>query len=141
MFDSTLLQTSLAGVPAFLLYFSGGVAFLALFAFVYTRITAHDEVHLLRGGNKAAVLALLGALGGFALPLSKAIAQSGFFLDFVAWAGIAFVVQIGAYFAARAVMPNATARIEADDVAAGVWVGGLALTVGVLNAASMTYTP
>lgn len=141
MQPTSLLQASLAGVPAFLLYFAGGLAFLAVFAFVYTRVTTHDEVRLIRSGNTAAVPALLGALGGFALPLSKAIAQSGFFLDFVVWAALAFVVQIAAYYVARAVMPDATTRIESGDISAGVWVGGVALTLGTLNAASMTYTP
>jgi putative membrane protein len=137
-----MLHAYLGGLPAFLLYFVGGICFLALFAFVYSRVTQHDEIALLRGGtNQAAAPALIGALIGFALPLSKSIAQSANFLDFVVWSVIAFAVQILAYFAARAVMPDLTKRIEANDMWAGVWVGGAAIVFGMINSASMTYTP
>lgn len=137
-----MLHAYLGGVPAFLLYFAGGVGFLALFGVIYSRVTEHDELVLLRGGtNQAAAPAFLGALVGFALPLSKSIAQSGNFLDFAIWATLALVVQVLAYYVARALMPDLTKRIENNDMWAGVWVGGAAVVFGMINSASMTYTP
>ena len=134
-----MLQAYLSGVPAFFAYFVGGLVFVALFSAIYWKITAHDEVKLIRAGNAAAVVGHLGALFGFAIPLSKAIAQSGNLLDFAIWAAIALVVQVTAYWVSRLGMPSLTSRIEAGEMAAGLWVGGIALVFGMLNSASMTY--
>ena len=45
------ILSSLIGIPNFLLYMVVGAALLALFLYVYTRITPHDEFALIRQGN------------------------------------------------------------------------------------------
>ena len=59
------MTISMAGLRAFLLYFCVGFALIAGFAAVYMRLTAHDEIALIRGGNLSAALAFGGNLIGF----------------------------------------------------------------------------
>lgn len=132
-------QAYLGGIPAFTTYFLGALAYMAAFGAIYTAVTRHKEVELIRQGNLAAAAALLGALGGFALPLSKSVAQSANLVDFAIWATVALVVQLGAYALACALARDVTRKINEGQVATGLWLGGTALIFGVLNAASMTY--
>jgi len=134
-----MLSGYLGGLPAFLTYFAVALAFLVAFGAVYSRITPHHEFTLIRQGNAAAVPAFLGALLGFALPLASAIAHSVNLVDFVLWALIAMVVQVLAFFVARLAMPDVSHQIMDGRVAAGAWLGGIALVFGVVNAACMTY--
>src|SRR4051794_14427253 len=54
---SMILQ-SLAGLPAFLVYFCTALVAVAAYLFVYTRVTPHDEFLLIRENNPAAAIAL-----------------------------------------------------------------------------------
>ena len=128
-----------AGLPAFLGYFAIGLAAYGVFALVYTTITPHREVELIRAGNMAAVTAFLGAILGFSLPLASAAANSVSIIDYIIWAVIGILAQIMAYYIANFTLKNLHEKITAGDVTAGIWGGGIALAVGILNAACMTY--
>lgn len=128
-----------AGLPLFLAYFLFGLVMLTAFAAAYALVTPHRELTLIRSGNGAAVLAYLGALLGFSLPLASAAANSVSLVDFLIWAVIGLVIQIGAFFVARATLDDLSGRITEGEMAAGGWAGGIALAVGLLNAACMTY--
>lgn len=130
---------SLAGLPAFLSYFVVGLAAFGIFTLVYARLTPQREAQLIREGNLAAVTAFLGALVGFSLPLASAAANSVSILDYAVWAFVGILVQVLAYFIANATMTGLHEKITAGNVAAGLWGGGLALIIGILNAACMTY--
>ena len=128
-----------AGLPAFLGYFAIGLVAYGAFSVIYTRLTPHREAALIREGNLAAVTAFLGALIGFSLPLASAAAQSVSVVDFIIWAIIGIIAQVLAFYIANLTMKNLHDKITAGDVAAGIWGGGIALAVGILNAACMTY--
>ncbi|MCB8838401.1 DUF350 domain-containing protein [Aurantimonas sp. VKM B-3413] len=128
-----------SGLPAFLAYFILGLILYAVFAFVYAAITPHKEFALIREGNIAGVTAFAGTVLGFSLPLASAAANSVSIVDFVIWAVIGAIAQLLAFFAASAMMPGLADRITKGEVAAGVWGAGVALAVGILNAACMTY--
>ena len=128
-----------AGLPAFLAYFVSGLAVLAAFGATYIAVTPHRELTLIKGGNGAAVIGFLGAILGFSLPLASAAANSVSIVDFVLWAVIGAVVQIAAFFVASATMDHLPRRITDGEIPAGAWAGGIALAVGILNAACMTY--
>ncbi len=51
---------------------------------------------------------------------------------------VAMIVQIVVYFLVRIPMPRVSERIEAGEIAAGIWLGVASLVAGILNAASMT---
>jgi putative membrane protein len=132
-----MLKASLTGLPAFLVYFGAALCLVGAYAAVYIRITPHREFELIRQGNASAITAFLGTLLGFALPVASASAHSVSFLDFVIWAAIAGIAQSAAFLIARLSLPMLSTRIAAGEIGAGLWLGGLSLIVGLLNAASM----
>ena len=127
------------GLPAFLAWFACGLIALGLFGFIYTRITPHDEMSLMRAGNTSAAVAFVGVLIGYSLPLGSAAANTVTLGEFIVWALVGFVVQVLAYFVANMLQPGLSKRIVANDMAAAVWKGGFAIAVGMINANCMTY--
>lgn len=134
-----MLPQSLSGLPAFISYFATAIGLLALFLLIYIFITPYREIALIRDGNTAAAASLSGALLGFVLPLASAIAHSVSLLDMAIWGLVALIVQLLAYLAARLLLPDLVHDIPKGRTAVGILVGALALAVGLLNAACMTY--
>ncbi|MEN3791518.1 DUF350 domain-containing protein [Fulvimarina sp. MAC3] len=128
-----------SGLPSFLAYFILGLVLYGLFAAIYTALTPHKEVALIREGNMAAVLAYLGAIIGFGIVLSSAAENSISIVDFIIWAIIGVLVQILAFFIASVTMTKLHERITKGEIAAGVWSAGNSIAIGLLNAACMTY--
>ena len=135
---STLWQ-SIVGLPNFLLYFALALVLLTIFVAIYVRVTSYREFVLIRGGNVAAAISLSGALIGFVLPLASAIAHSINPVDMVAWGAIALVVQLVVYAAVSRLVPHFREAIEADRAAPAALLAALAVSVGILNAACLTY--
>ena len=129
----------LTGLPAFAAYFVIGLALMLVFVAIYVRITPHPEIRLIREGNAAAAASLGGALIGFALPLSSVIENSVSLLDMLLWAGIALVVQLVGFALARLAVRDISRQIEEGKIAAGLFLGAVAVAIGLLNAAAMTY--
>lgn len=132
------VQQLFNGSGAFALTFLVSLALLGAFITLYSLLTSHREMALIRRGNKAAALSLGGAIVGFVVPVSKAVAQSTSLIDLAVWAAIAFVAQLIAYGAASALMPHLSKAIADDHVASGILLAALAVAIGMLNAASMT---
>jgi putative membrane protein len=130
---------SIAGLPAFLSYFSVAILLLLAFCAIYVQLTPHREFALIRANKSAASLAFGGSLLGFCLPLHAAITNSVSIVDCAIWGGIALVVQLLAFLAVRAFMRDISDRIAANETAAGGFVAAVSLGVGLLNAASMSY--
>ena len=135
---STLWQ-SIVGLPNFLLYFALALVLLTIFVAIYVRVTSYREFVLIRGGNVAAAISLSGALIGFVLPLASAIAHSVNPVDMVAWGAIALLVQLVVYAAVSRLVPHLREAIEADRAAPATLLAALAISVGILNAACLTY--
>lgn len=133
-----MLSGYLGGLPAFLLYFVSALILTSAFIGLYVVVTPHQEFRLIRSGNMAAVPAFLGAAIGFTMPMTTAMRFSLNWLDFVIWGVIAAIVQIAAFYLARGLMPDVSARIERGEMVGGIWLGGVALILGIINAASMT---
>jgi putative membrane protein len=129
----------LATLPNFLAYLGTAIALLAVFLTIYLYVTPYDEIALIRANNTAAAISLSGAVLGFALPIANVIAHSDTLLDLVVWGAIAGVVQLVAWGVARVALPRLQEHIAAGRVAPATLVAALSLTVGLLNAACMTY--
>jgi len=134
-----MILQSLAGLPAFLLYFCTAIIAVVAFLFVYTRVTPHDEFQLIRDNDPAAAIALGLSLLGFVLPVVSAIAHAANIVDCLIWSVIALIVQIVVYFIVKIPIPNLSARIAAGELASAIWLGLASLAAGALNAASMIY--
>jgi len=129
----------LATLPNFLAYLGTAIALLAAFVTIYVYVTPYDEIALIRANNTAAAISLSGALLGFALPIANVIAHSDTLLDLAVWGVIAGIVQLLAWGVARVALPRLQEHITAGRVGPAILVAALSLTVGLLNAACMTY--
>jgi putative membrane protein len=134
-----ILSHSIRGLDDFLVYFAASLALLALFIFIYIRITPYRELVLIREGNVAAAASLSGAIVGFVIPLAHSIAQSVNLADMALWGFIALVVQLLVYFAVSRIVPGLARDIPEGKLAPGVLLGALSLATGILNSACMTY--
>ncbi|HET8706833.1 MAG TPA: DUF350 domain-containing protein [Pseudomonadales bacterium] len=129
----------LLGLPDFIAYFAVACVLLAAFAFVYTRLTPHHEWQLIRQNVPAAAVAFGGSLIGFTLPLHSAISHSVNIVDCALWGVIALVVQLITFAVIRRFIPNISERIANNEMASGIFVAAASISVGLLNAASMSY--
>jgi putative membrane protein len=136
-----MVLQSLAGLPAFMVYFCTGIVAVILYLFVYTRITPHDEFALIRNNVTSAAVALGMSLLGFVLPVTSAIVHSANVLDCLIWSLIALIVQVAVYYIVRIPVPKLSERIDQGEMAPAIWLGLASLAAGALNAASMVYTP
>jgi putative membrane protein len=134
-----MLIHSLAGLPAFAIYFIVSVALCVVFLIVYIRIAPHEEFELIaHHGNASAAVALGMSLVAFAIPLASAIYHSAHILDCIVWGVVSLLVQIAAFLLARIGQPNLSKRIANNELAAALWLGFVSLAAGVLSAASMS---
>lgn len=131
--------SSLSGLPAFLIYFGVAVVLLLVFTLVYTWVTPHNELELIRANNASAAIAFGGAVIGFALPLSSAISNSLSLLDCAIWGLVALAVQVLTFVALRILLKQLPERIAQGEIAVGIFAAASAIAVGILNAACMTY--
>jgi putative membrane protein len=134
-----MVLQSLAGLPAFLVYFCEAILAVLAYLFIYTRITPHNEFELIRNNNPAAAIALGLSLVGFSLPLISAIMHASNVWDCMIWSVVALIVQIIVFFIVRIPVPNLPQRIADGELAPAIWLGLASLAFGAINAACMTY--
>lgn len=132
-----IIHQSIIGFPPFIVTLAAAFALLAVFLFIYIRITPYREIQLIREGNTAAAVSLSGATLGFAIPLAQSAAQSGNIYDMLLWSAIAMIVQLLVYVAVRLMIPAIARDIPSGKVAQGMFLGVLSLATGLLNAACM----
>ena len=135
-----ILNQSLAGLPSFIVFAVAALVLVALFVAIYTLITPHRELTLVRQGNTAAAVSFGGAVLGFVIPLAQAISQSLNLLDMAIWALIALIVQLIVFGIIALLLGGVAKKIEAGDIAAATFLAFMAVAGGFLNAACMTYT-
>src|ERR1700753_2527883 len=134
-----MILQSLAGLPAFLVYFCTAIICVVIYLFVYTRITPHDEFKLIRDNDPAAAIALGLSLLGFTLPVVSAIAHSAHIVDCLVWSLVALIVQVVVFYLVKIPVPNLSQRIAGGELAPAIWLGLSSLAAGALDAASMIY--
>ena len=85
------------------------------------------------------MLAIGAVIIGFAWPLASAITHSMSLLDCAIWGGVALVVQVLTFMISSAALKQLPQRITQGELAAGIFSAGCSITVGMLNAACMSY--
>jgi len=128
----------LASLGAFLLYLVVSLAMMVVFVFAYLRSTPHDEFAQLRNRNAAAAVGLGGALVAYAIVLSRAIGFSTDILEVMLWGLIGLAIQVIGHHVLSRMLPRLYIAIEEGDMAAGIMKAAVAVTLGLLNAASMS---
>jgi putative membrane protein len=125
-------------LPHFLAYFGAAVLLAMAFLVIYTLITPHRELALIREGNSAAAVQLTGTFLGFAAPVAIVIGNSVSIPDMLIWGAVAAVVQLAVFFViARLLFRAISLRISERCVASGIFVGGISFGIGILQAACM----
>lgn len=128
---------ALSGLPYFVAYFGVALLSLTLGLAVYVAIAARREVRLVVQGNVAAAAGMAGALVGFALPLTSALVRSETLLDALIWAGVALLAQVIVLGGIRLMLAALVRRVQDGQVASGVFLGAIAVVLGLLNAAAI----
>ncbi|WP_374033578.1 DUF350 domain-containing protein [Bdellovibrio bacteriovorus] len=131
-------EETVQAIISFLVYFSSGLGYLMVFTFIYIWVTPHAEIQLIKNGSTAASVSLIGAIAGYAIPLSKAIQQSQSAMDLMVWATLALIVQLIVFFALHLLIPKLSERIKNNGLAEAILLAGLSVVVGIINSASMT---
>jgi putative membrane protein len=125
-------------LPHFLSYFGVALALAIGFLALYMAVTPHKEIALIREGNVAASCQLVGTFIGFAIPVSTVIGHSESLLDMLLWGALAAIIQLLVFFViARLLFRAISQRIAESCVASGVFVGGMGLGIGLLQAGCM----
>ncbi|MGL5161664.1 MAG: DUF350 domain-containing protein, partial [Plesiomonas shigelloides] len=131
----------LAGLGSFALYFFTSLIMLMVFKWAYVRVTPYDEWALVKEQkNVAAAVTLAGAFIGYSLAIASAASNSVSLFDFIVWGIVALFAQIIAFLIVRfGLMPSFVERINNNEIGAGIVMAGMSVSVGLLNAACMTY--
>ena len=132
-------MSSLQPIGLFLVYFGVAFVFEAVFIALYMTVTPHREAALIEQGNAAAAISLGGAVLGFTLPLASVIAHSVSLLDMTLWSAVALLVQLAVYLLVNFMLRGVSRRIEEGNTAAATILAVASLSIGMINAASMTY--
>ena len=133
-----MLQYFTETLPHFFAYFGAAMALAVLFLFLYTLITPHREFTLIREGNTAAAAQLTGTFLGFCVPVAMVIGHSVSIPDMLLWGAVAALVQLAVFFViARLIFTAISQRITDRCSASGIFVGGIGLGTGILQAACM----
>ena len=125
-------------LPHFLAYFAAAIALAVAFLVLYVMITPHKELALISEGNSAAAAQLTGTFLGFCIPVAIVIGHSVSIPDMLLWGAVAAIVQLAVFFIiARLLFRAISQRITDRCVASGLFVGGMGLGTGILQAACM----
>ncbi|OCQ53972.1 hypothetical protein Ppb6_00697 [Photorhabdus australis subsp. thailandensis] len=139
--EEQALTQFIDGVANFGLCFGLALVFFIVFKFVYVMVTPQDEWKLIKEEkNTAAAISLGGALVGYSIAIASAASNSLGVTDFVMWGIVALLAQIAGFFMVRLfMMPKIVSRIENNEIPAAVVLAAVSISIGLLNAACMTY--
>ncbi len=121
----------------YMAYVASGLALLAIFFFVYTKLTPYREVELLKHGNRAVAYFLGGAMLGFSATIASAIMTHSTFPGFLGWAAGALVVQLVVYVGLNRLFSDLQKHIEENNAAVGALSGATSFCAGLINAACL----
>lgn len=124
-------------IPHFIAYFFVAVLLAVGFLTAYVTITPNKEFKLIREGNSAVALQLVGTFIGFVVPMAFVIGNSVNLLDVVLWGIVALLVQAVTFWAIVKFFKGISDRIAEGCVSSGIFTGGISFGVGVLQAACM----
>jgi len=133
-----VLESFVAGVPVLLIHVVVTAAMLVAGLVVYTWITPHRDVALVRAGNVAAAVSLSGAILGLALPLAVCLAVGVNVADIAIWGFLTLVMQLSAFRVADMLIRDLSRRIENDELAPALVLSAIKLAVAAVVAAAVS---
>lgn len=132
-----ILPTLQSGLPVLLSQFVATLVLLAVGIVCYMWLTPFNERRLVKEGNVAAGIMVLGTLIALSLPLAATLASSLVLLDILVWGLIALAIQLVAFYIASHLVTGLRGMIEQGNIAAALVVIGIQLAIAILNAGAM----
>ena len=132
------IQSFLSGIPFLLTHFGVTIVMLVVGAFIYIKITSHDEMALIRDGNNAAAVSLSGAILGLAIPLAFCMANSVNVYDIVIWGVVTLVIQLVTFWIIDLWLRDLSRKIEDGQVGTAILLASVKLAVASINAAAIS---
>ena len=132
------IQSFLSGIPFLLTHFGVTIVMLVVGAFIYIKITSHDEMALIRDGNNAAAVSLSGAILGLAIPLAFCMANSVNVYDIVIWGLVTLVIQLVTFWIIDLWLRDLSRKIEDGQVGTAILLASVKLAVASINAAAIS---
>jgi len=127
---------------AFGLFFITAVFLVVVFVYLYAIVTPYDDYKLIFGeNNMAASLTFSGAIIGFSIPLYSALVSCVSYGDFLIWGSVAMFIQL-VFALVFTRIPNKFSlkeQINNGVVPVGIFMAFLSVSIGLLNAGSMSY--
>ena len=132
------IQSFLSGIPFLLTHFGVTIVMLVVGAFIYIKITSHDEMALIRDGNNAAAVSLSGAILGLAIPLAFCMANSVNVYDIVIWGLVTLIIQLVTFWIIDLWLRDLSRKIEDGQVGTAILLASVKLAVASINAAAIS---
>lgn len=127
---------------SFLSFFFTAVILVVVFLYLYAVVTPYDDYKLIfEDNNIAASLGFGGAIIGVSIPLYSALVNSISYVDFATWGAIAIFIQlIFAFIVTRlGGKYSFKEKIAEGVIPVGILMAFLSISIGLLNAGSMSY--
>ncbi len=126
----------------FLSFFFTALALVIVFLYLYAVVTPYDDYKLIfEDNNIAAALGFGGAIIGVSIPLYSALVHSVSYVDFAIWGGIAILIQLIFAFIVTRLGGKYSFKTKISDgvISVGILMAFLSISIGLLNAGSMSY--
>ena len=126
----------------FISFFLTALALVVIFLYLYALVTPYDDYKLIfEDNNIAAALGFGGAIIGVSIPLYSALVNSVSYTDFVIWGVIAILIQLIFAFIVTRITGKYSleSKISQGVVPVGILMAFLSISIGLLNAGSMSY--
>ena len=126
----------------FISFFLTAIALIIAFLYLYAIVTPYDDYkHIFEDNNIAAALGFGGAIIGVSIPLYSALVNSVSYTDFVIWGAIAILIQLVFALIVTRITGKYSleAKISQGVIPVGILMAFLSISIGLLNAGSMSY--
>jgi putative membrane protein len=133
----SIIETLRIGLPVLALQLAVTLVLLGIGVGCYMAVTPFHEMRLVRAGNTAGGIVLMGAVVALAIPLAATLATSLVTLDILVWGLVAVVLQLLAFLLTAALFRDLRAMIDAGNMAAACVVAGIQIAVALINAGAM----
>ena len=126
----------------FLGFFLTAIILVIIFLYLYAIVTPYDDYKLIfEENNLAAALGFGGAIIGVSIPLYSALVNSISYIDFAIWGTVAILIQLIFAFIVTRLGGKYSFKTKISDgtISVGILMAFLSISIGLLNAGSMSY--
>jgi putative membrane protein len=134
---SATLNAFVAGFPDFIIQLGVALGLFVASLVIYTLMTPHKELALIRAGNPSAALAYGGVIVGLAIPLGSCLEHSFGLFDLLIWGVVTLLIQLLAFRFADIFLRGLPRRIAEGDVAAAVFLMSIKIGLALIMAGAV----